>query len=110
MAATGSRRDVLQLGASTAAAVGVSAGVGAVGPVRALAQGVPASNAAAEDYFYRDDWFGEPWRKPETAILIHGNAEIEHRVVRMDAAHGAGISRAAARPAWVRPIADPFGF
>ena len=75
MAATGSRRDVLQLGASTAAAVGVSAGVGAVGPVRALAQGVPASNAAAEDYFYRDDWFGEPWRKPETAILIHGNAE-----------------------------------
>ena len=74
MAATGSRRDVLQLGASTAAAVGVSA-VGALGPVRALAQGAPASNAAAEDYFYRDDWFGEPWRKPETAILIHGNAE-----------------------------------
>jgi pimeloyl-ACP methyl ester carboxylesterase len=25
--------------------------------------------------FYREDWFGEPWRKPETAVLIHGNDE-----------------------------------
>jgi len=21
------------------------------------------------------DWFGEPWRKPEVAVLIHGNDE-----------------------------------
>ena len=48
---------------------------GALGPVRALAQGAPASNASAEDFFYREDWFGEPWRKPETAVLIHGNEE-----------------------------------
>jgi pimeloyl-ACP methyl ester carboxylesterase len=43
--------------------------------VRALAQGAPASNASAEEFFYREDWFGEPWRKPETAVLIHGNEE-----------------------------------
>ena len=77
MAVTSSRRDVLQFGYGTAAALGVSALApsGALGPVRALAQGAPASNASAEDLFYRDDWFGEPWRKPETAVLIHGNDE-----------------------------------
>ena len=75
MAVTSSRRDVLQFGPSAAAALGVSAITGTLGPVRALAQGASAGNAAAEDFFYRDDWFDEPWRKPETAVLIHGNAE-----------------------------------
>jgi pimeloyl-ACP methyl ester carboxylesterase len=28
-----------------------------------------------EDFFYREDWLGEPWRKPEPAVLIHGNDE-----------------------------------
>jgi hypothetical protein len=74
MAVIGSRRDVLHFGCGTAAALGVSAAAGALGPVRALAQGAPASNASAQDFFYREDWFGEPWRKPETAVLIHGNA------------------------------------
>jgi 3-oxoadipate enol-lactonase len=75
MAVTSSRRDVLHFGYGTAAALGVSALAGALGPVRALAQGAPASNASAEEFFYREDWFGEPWRKPETAVLIHGNEE-----------------------------------
>src|SRR6202045_51470 len=75
MAVTSSRRDVLHFGYGTAAALGVSAVAGALGPVRPLAQGASASNASAEDFFYREDWFGEPWRKPETAVLIHGNAE-----------------------------------
>src|ERR1700686_4805236 len=75
MAVTSSRRDVLHFGYGTAAALGVSAVAGALGPVRALAQTASASNATAEDFFYREDWFGEPWRKPETAVLIHGNAE-----------------------------------
>jgi len=70
MAVTSSRRDVLHFGAGTATAIGISAVAGALGPMRAAAQG-----ASAEDFFYREDWFGEPWRKPETAILIHGNAE-----------------------------------
>jgi pimeloyl-ACP methyl ester carboxylesterase len=77
MAVTSSRRDVLHFGYGAAATLGVSALAPAValGPVRALAQGAPANNASTEDFFYREDWFGEPWRKPETAVLIHGNAE-----------------------------------
>jgi hypothetical protein len=49
MAVTSSRRDVLQLGYGAPAP-------GALGPVPALPQGAT-------------------WRKPETAVLIHGNAE-----------------------------------
>jgi pimeloyl-ACP methyl ester carboxylesterase len=71
MAVTSSRRDVLHFGCATAAAVGVSA----LAPAGSLAQRAPAGNASAEDFFYREDWFGEPWRIPETAVLIHGNAE-----------------------------------
>jgi pimeloyl-ACP methyl ester carboxylesterase len=111
MALTGSRRDVLQFGCG--AALGVSAATGALGPARALAQGAPANNA--EDYFYREDWFGEPWRKPETAVLIHGNAESsivwyawlprmaqEFRVVRPDLP-GLGRSRIPAGFEWSLP-------
>src|SRR5580693_2242512 len=75
MAVTSSRRDMLRFGGGTAAAIGVSALAGALGPDRAVAQGASAGTASAEDFFYREDWFGEPWRKPETAVLIHGNAE-----------------------------------
>ncbi len=75
MAVTGSRRDVLHFGGAAAAVLGVAAAAGARGPVQAIAQGAPAGDASAEDFYYRDDWFGEPWRKPEAAVLIHGNAE-----------------------------------
>jgi 3-oxoadipate enol-lactonase len=71
MAALISRRDLLQLGCGTAATLGVSAVAGELAP--ALAQAL--SNDSKEDLFYREDWFGEPWRKPETAVLIHGNDE-----------------------------------
>jgi 3-oxoadipate enol-lactonase len=111
MAVTSSRRDVLHFGCATAAALGVSA----LAPARALAQGAPASNASAEDFFYREDWFGEPWRKPETAVLIHGNAESsivwyawiprmaqEFRVVRPDLP-GFGRSRIPAGFEWSLP-------
>jgi hypothetical protein len=54
MAVTSSRRDVRQ---GTAAALGVSAlASAALGPVRA--QGASASSACAEEFFYREDWFG----------------------------------------------------
>jgi 3-oxoadipate enol-lactonase len=75
MSLTNSRRDLLHLGCGTAATLGVSAVMGGLAPLRARAQGGPASNAPAEDLFYREDWFGEPWRKPEVAMLIHGNDE-----------------------------------
>jgi 3-oxoadipate enol-lactonase len=117
MAVTSSRRDVLHFGYGTAAALAVSALApsGALDPVRAVAQGAPASNASAEDIFYRDDWLGEPWRKPETAVLIHGNAESsivwygwmprtaqEFRVLRPDLP-GFGQSRIPAGFQWSLP-------
>jgi 3-oxoadipate enol-lactonase len=115
MAVTRSRRDVLHFGCGTTAALGVSAVAGALGPVRAVAQGASASNASAEDLFYREDWFGEPWRKPETAVLIHGNEESslvwyawmprmgqEFRVVRPDLP-GLGRSRIPAGFEWSLP-------
>ena len=117
MAVTSSRRDVLHFGYGTVAALGVSAlaPAGALGPVRALAQGAPAGNASAEDFFYRDDWFGDPWRKPETTVLIHGVAESsivwyawmpsmarEFRVLRPDLP-GFGRSRIPAGFEWSLP-------
>jgi 3-oxoadipate enol-lactonase len=120
MAVTRSRRDVLNFGYGTAAALGVSAAAGALGPVRAIAQGASASNPSAEDYFYREDWFGEPWRKPETAVLVHGNAESsivwyawlprmaqEFRVLRPDLP-GLGRSRIPAGFEWSLPSLAAF--
>jgi pimeloyl-ACP methyl ester carboxylesterase len=71
MTVTISRRDLLQVG--TAATLGVAAAEFAA--VRAFAQAGPANNSSADVLYYREDWFGEPWRKPETAVLIHGNDE-----------------------------------
>lgn len=72
---TNSRRDLLRLGCATAATIGGSAVVGVLASARALAQGRPTNSVSTEDVFYREDWFGEPWRKPEVAMLIHGNDE-----------------------------------
>jgi 3-oxoadipate enol-lactonase len=112
MAVTSSRRDLLQFGCGTAAALGLSALAGELAPERAFGQGAPANNAPAEDFFYREDWFGEPWRKPETAVLIHGNDESsivwyawmprmarEFRVIRPDLP-GFGRSRVPADIEW----------
>ena len=116
MAVTSSRRDVLRFGYGAGAALGISAlaPAGALGPARALAQETPA------DFFYREDWFGEPWRKPETAVLIHGNAESsivwygwiprtaqEFRVVRPDLP-GLGRSRISAGFEWSLPSLAAF--
>src|SRR5260370_680604 len=115
MAVTGSRRDMLHFGCGAAAVLGAAAAAVALGPVRAIAQVVSSSNQSAEDFFYREDWFGEPWRKPETAVLIHGNAESglvwyawmprmgqEFRVLRPDLP-GLGRSRIPAGFEWSLP-------
>lgn len=65
-----SRRDLLHTGTTTAALFGLSA----VDALPAQAQ-AGARCESADDLFYREDWFGEPWRNPETVILIHGNDE-----------------------------------
>ncbi|MEA2824937.1 MAG: hypothetical protein QOF03_1419 [Alphaproteobacteria bacterium] len=106
MAITVSRRGLLQAGGGAAAMLGVSAIVGE----RALAQA--AGNEPKEDLFYREDYFGEPWRKPETAVLIHGNDESsvvwygwlprmgqEFRLIRPDLP-GFGRSKVPARFEW----------
>src|SRR5690242_5448064 len=58
-----SRRDVMQT-----AIVGAAASIAAPSLAHAA-----AATPQQEDMFYRDDWFGEPWRTPEAAVLIHGN-------------------------------------
>jgi 3-oxoadipate enol-lactonase len=82
-----SRRGLLHIGSRTAAALGISTLAGELGGPRALAKTEPASDMKNENtvlagsvdsrvqLFYRDDSLGEPWRKPETALLIHGVGE-----------------------------------
>jgi pimeloyl-ACP methyl ester carboxylesterase len=75
MAITISRRHLLHVGyGTTAATLCGSVVAGELGSGRAQAQGAPG-DVSREELFYRDDWFGEPWRNPEAALLIHGNAE-----------------------------------
>ena len=108
MAKTISRRGMLQSSFGTAAILGAAASGGGLTP--AFAQ--PANSEPKEDLFYRDDWFGEPWRKPETAVLIHGNDEssivwygwmprmaAEFRVIRPDLP-GFGRSKVPPRFEW----------
>ena len=71
-----SRRDLLHIGSGTAATLAMTAFAGETADV--FAQSLPVRNVPKdykEDLFYREDWLGEPWRKPETAVLIHGNDE-----------------------------------
>ena len=73
-----SRRDLLHAGGGTAAALVITAVAGESVVGGAFAQSVPVRSISRdykEDLFYREDWLGEPWRKPETAVLIHGNDE-----------------------------------
>jgi len=60
------------------AAIGLSAVAGKFAPEIMGAQSLPVrgvSDDFKEDLFYREDWLGEPWRKPQPVVLIHGNDE-----------------------------------
>jgi 3-oxoadipate enol-lactonase len=73
-----SRRTLLHIGGGTAATLGFSALGGELASQSALAQSAPLRSVKEdykEDLFYREDWLGEPWRKPEPVVLIHGNDE-----------------------------------
>ena len=109
MVRTLSRRDVV----SAACGIGAVLGASGLKPTPALAQA--ASAEPAEDMFLRDDWFGEPWRQPETAVLIHGADESsivwyawmprtarELRVIRPDLP-GCGRSKVPAGFEWSFP-------
>src|SRR5579864_1721632 len=71
MTRTISRRQVM-------AALGFSAVAGQLAPETMRAQSLPIRGVKddyKEEFFYREDWLGEPWRKPEPVVLIHGNDE-----------------------------------
>jgi len=83
---TVSRRGLLHMSCGTAGALGISALTTELGAVTTPAQSKPVSNAgnpqtaappaeSGTEMFYRDDWLGAPWVKPEVALLIHGNDE-----------------------------------
>jgi len=105
MANTVSRRSVLKTSCALSAAVG---GVGLVATSAAEAQ----PTGAPTDRFFRDDWFGEPWRKPDAVVLIHGALESgivwyawiptlakHYRVIRPDLP-GCGLSSVPAGFEW----------
>jgi pimeloyl-ACP methyl ester carboxylesterase len=117
-----SRRSLLHHISGTAT-VAVSAMM--VGVMPTLRADVQRSTDASQDgriangatgdsdaLFYREDWLGEPWRKPETVLLIHGVYESgiawfgwvprmaqEFRLLRPDLP-GFGASRIPARFEW----------
>ena len=80
-----SRRDLLRAGCFTTGALGVSAFSGATVALadKKFAGLAPnEENAAAPklpdrpvELFYRDDWLGAPWVKPDPVMFIHGNDE-----------------------------------
>ena len=73
-----SRRTLLHIGGGAAATLGFSALAGEPISQRVLAQSAPLRNVKEdyrEDFFFREDWLGEPWRKPQAVVLIHGNDE-----------------------------------
>jgi 3-oxoadipate enol-lactonase len=80
-----SRRGLLHMSAGTAGALGISALATELSAMSTPAQSEPRIGAgnpqaaspaeSGNELFYRDDWLGAPWVKPETALLIHGNDE-----------------------------------
>jgi 3-oxoadipate enol-lactonase len=82
---TVSRRGLLHMSAGTAGALGISTLATELNAMSTLAEREPESGAgnpqaaapagSGNELFYREDWLGAPWVKPETALLIHGNDE-----------------------------------
>jgi len=79
-----SRRDLLQSGCLGAGAFHLSAFTGFVNPTgNIVTSRERVEDASAEvkspdgpaELFYRDDWLGAPWVKPDSVLFIHGNDE-----------------------------------
>jgi 3-oxoadipate enol-lactonase len=74
-----SRRDLLHAGCLTIGALGASAFASPGDAAKnTFAIEMPPPMAPAEtpvELFYRDDWLGAPWIKPEPVMFIHGNDE-----------------------------------
>jgi 3-oxoadipate enol-lactonase len=96
MALTVSRRSVLK--------TSIGAAIGGTGILSTAAQAQAQPVGGPSDRFFRDDGFGEPWRKHQAVVLIHGALESsvvwfawvptlakEYRVLRPDLP-GCGLS------------------
>ena len=78
MSRTMSRREVLRLGGGVAATAAFPVLDGTPASAALRTQSAPVrlvGDEYREDFFYREDWLGEPWRMPEPVVLIHGNDE-----------------------------------
>jgi pimeloyl-ACP methyl ester carboxylesterase len=107
MAITVSRRSVLK--------TTIGAAIGGTGILATTSQAQVEPVGAPTHRFFRDDWFGEPWRKAEAVVLIHGALESgvvwfawvptlakEYRVLRPDLP-GCGLSTVPAGFEWSFP-------
>jgi len=96
MALTVSRRSVLK--------TSIGAAIGGTGILSTAAQAQAQPVGEPIDRFFRDDGFGEPWRKQQAVVLVHGALESgvvwfawvptlakEYRVLRPDLP-GCGLS------------------
>src|SRR5579872_3382732 len=82
---TVSRRGLLHMSAGTAGALGISTLVEELNAMSTVGAREPRKSAgnsqaaqpieSANELFYRDDWLGAPWVKPEPVLFIHGNDE-----------------------------------
>jgi 3-oxoadipate enol-lactonase len=75
-----SRRGLLHAGCLTAGALGVSTFAAAMNSLASdtFVDEIASSTGSAEgpvELYYRDDWLGAPWVKPEPVLFIHGNDE-----------------------------------
>jgi pimeloyl-ACP methyl ester carboxylesterase len=88
-----SRRKWLEAGVRAATGAGAVLAAGTLMPEGAAAQDAPPSQSMAAgagdgartgsavtlgpglQVHYKEDWFGEPWKTPETALFLHGNLE-----------------------------------
>ena len=112
MAINRSRRDLLHLGCGTAAALGISAlaPAGALGPAQALAtQGRACGQSTRGGLLLPRGLVRRAMAQARNGRPNPWQRGIEPRLVRVDAAHGAGVSRAAARSARAGPVSDSRG-
>ena len=73
-----SRRRLLRAAGGAIGGAGFIALPGKLSSETMRAQSLPVraiKDDYKEDSFYREDWLGEPWRKPQPVVLIHGNDE-----------------------------------
>jgi 3-oxoadipate enol-lactonase len=78
MIRTISRRKLFRIGCGALAGAAFSTLAGTLSSEPMRAQSLPVRGIKddyKEDFFYREDWLGEPWRKPDHVVLIHGNDE-----------------------------------